>query len=83
MTIRGNPSIVLTVAYLHHSQILAEFVKTVDPKVIESVRAPHETVESVSARFLRARKYDLDAATLMMTNTSKWRATANPRQYVG
>lgn len=47
------------------------------------MKAPHETTESVSARFLRARKYDLDKAIEMMTNCAAWRKKTNPRQFVG
>jgi len=58
-------------------------MKKVPAEVLESVRASHETKESVSARFLRARKYDLEKAKEMITATSKWRKSKNPRKFVG
>lgn len=61
-------------------QVLDEFLRRVPRDEMELMKFAHETDESFGARILRARKYDVDAALLMLHNSAEWRREKRPRE---
>lgn len=50
------------------AQSLAELRKAITDKELDELKWPHETYDSVSCRFLRARKFEVAPTIEMMRN---------------
>jgi hypothetical protein len=58
------------------AQILNKFEKEAEAHIMR-VKLPHEPVRECASRFLRARKYDAEAAMAMVAASAEWREKEN------